>query len=55
MLGDYFCYSKTGGSSLHIKDATDQETIFNFELCVFKVYLAHLFKVRFYRIIPNGG
>ena len=27
MLGDYFCYSKTGGSALRIKDAIDQETI----------------------------
>ena len=34
MLGDYFCYSKTQGSAFRIKDALDQETIFNFELCV---------------------
>ena len=35
MLGDYFCYPKTGGG--WIKVARDQENIIYFELCVIKV------------------
>ena len=38
MLGDYFCYPKTGGGGggggLCIKVAIDRDNIFNFELCL---------------------